>query len=265
MILISNCKAAKDIALKNNLKLINFQQKDFLDGSSEIILNDINIIENEVFIYYEFTMPFDKSSFNLLRLINLIKPKAKIQAIITPFMPFLREHNLNTFSLFDFKIIVLDSHVQNKKIFSELPNFKKYIEKDDLITLPDKGAIRYAKLYDNEYICGEKNRENGIFFKEYSKINQRNCVILDDILDTGYSLKQTIKTLKENGCCKIKAFISHFLDRNQFKKDEFQELGLDYLYICNRVLVENCKQEESDLLVQTVDFSYVFSDIRSKI
>jgi len=241
---------AKHIADLNGFEIINYEIEEFRDGSHQICVDlSPESIQHSDFalLFYVFKKPFDGDIPNVLRLLMYLKERFGQVVLLVPFMPFLREKvdgtHTDSLLLFDcFKILTLDAHITRDNIVSFEPiGFKTYIERDDLIVLPDAGARRYLGGCENDYVCATKDRSLGVVFDDFSKIQGRNCIILDDIVDTGYTLRHTISKLKEHNAKSIKACITHYLMNDEVLEcptSRFYNWGLDFLYIYDTVLTE---------------------------
>lgn len=201
---------AEKIARQNDFEHIMLEKNVYLDGSSEFFIKKQS---QNMLLYFEFYPPFDLYALECLKLLY----NYKFLALVTPFMPFLREKEeklkTNSFKLFEnIKIITLEPHELKANICAlNLSQYLK-INSNQLLIFPDEGAKnRYAKYFKNEFIVGKKNRLEGVIFEEFEEIENKHCFIIDDILDTGYTLKQTILSLKIAKALKIKAHITHVL------------------------------------------------------
>lgn len=267
------------IAALNAMHMKLYKTKEFLDGSSECIfegdfehelvpqLSQVQLIDfatlknskyENIFLLYEFSAPMDLYAIRALRVIEFLKRYCSQVFLVAPFMPFLREHldefRTHTWSAFNHvKIITLDPHVHRENVIVVGDKFfQSEIDEDDVIILPDAGACRYKNHYKNEVICAMKNRQNGITLPSVEKIAGRTCVILDDIISTGYTLKSTVAALKAHKPKKIKACITHNLDKNL----DPHAWGLDSLAISDTLIVgEKCKK--------IFDYAKAFTNLRS--
>lgn len=211
-----------------------FYSSDFFkDGSGFVRFDELPEAECAVF-YYSFVKPCDLYLGNFLRVICGLKKYKKVLAIV-PFMPFLREKDdLTTLGIIkschaNLKIITLDPHIQHEMISAVQPRlFQSMISQDALLVFPDTGAGRYMNMYTNDYVQAKKDRLQGVHFSDAQRIAGRDCVILDDIIDTGYTLNETIKTLYSHGARKVSACITHCLN-GKFDKPQ----GLENLSVCD--------------------------------
>lgn len=248
---------AEKIAQINDFALVEYEVERFNDGSSQIRLCQ-NFQARKIVLYYEFYKPMDLYVADCLRAIKLLHSRGSV-VLLAPFMPFLREHSASglesdSFSLFEgVRVFTLDAHTQRDEITSFQPDFfKDVIADSDLLVFPDCGARRYASLFANEYVVARKDRATGVHFENCSVLDMRNCVILDDIVDTGYTLRATVSALKNCGAASIKACVTHcFLQSVDVQ-------GLDSFYVCDTLV----KEARCDAVF---DFTRAFYELRSKL
>jgi phosphoribosylpyrophosphate synthetase len=239
MILLSSiCSNRGSLVAKNNgFHLAHYDIFQFPDGSNQIFCN----LENrEVVIYYEFQKPFDLFFPNLLRIISLVEKKNKIIGVASPFFPFLREKSDSflsfSFDLLKVPIITIDAHsnpssnLYNQKILNVSSDFfiSKVIRDSDLCVFPDQGAfLRYKNFIKNDYVVGKKTRGVGVFFENSNLILNRNCFVIDDIVDSGETLKMVLESLRVCGALKVGLFATHNLYGN------LESLGFDFCFSTN--------------------------------
>lgn len=205
---------AHKIIQDTDISISFYEEKAFNDGTVQFEINQKN---QNILLFHEFKKPFEIDAWRALSIARKISKTNNLIAIIAPFFPFLREKDENnkTYSceLFsEFKIITLDPHLNLKNIIpiSSDEIFGDKIQKNDLLIFPDFGATkRYEKLFKNEFITGQKDRNKSTYFKQSDKIENRNCVIIDDILDTGFTISETTRQLRLKKAKSVKVFVTH--------------------------------------------------------
>lgn len=139
------------------------------------------------------------------------------------------------------KIISIDIHAEcimgyfdipvvNLSFVDEIlvPNFEelygKY-KKNLVIVSPDIGGVKRARkladVVDLPFIVTEKERKSSdVSLRNiYGDVEKKDCLIIDDIIDSGNSIKQCINALKKRGANKIELASSHFLgDKNIYSE-----------------------------------------------
>jgi ribose-phosphate pyrophosphokinase len=128
------------------------------------------------------------------------------------------------------RVITMDLHADQIQGFFEIPVdhmyssnvFYPYIQSlklDNLcIVSPDTGGTKrastYAKVLDCDLAIGFKQREkqNEVTnLQIIGDVKDKNCIIVDDIIDTGGTLIKAANKLKENGAISVMAMCTHGL------------------------------------------------------
>ncbi len=142
--------------------------------------------------------------------------------IFIPYIPYSRQDKsvsfqatFNMFKKFNVrKIITIDIHkaVNNPMIINILPHQlfgERFKGSDFAVAAPDNGAISRAKEFA-EYLGTSLITIDKISGKTQNLeiANGRKCLIVDDIVDTGKTLKNAEKILKSAGASEIVSCIS---------------------------------------------------------
>jgi ribose-phosphate pyrophosphokinase len=127
-------------------------------------------------------------------------------------------------------------------------------KKENVIIAPDAGAAKKSTKISKTLDCGL-----GIINKVRTKHNEanalniigedvegKNCLIFDDMLDTGGSLCVATKMLKDKGAKKIVAFITHGIFSGDAIK-KIEESNISKIYVTN-TLPQNTKSEKIEVL-----------------
>ena len=137
------------------------------------------------------------------------------------------------------KVIVIDIHsliglkyfsikTKNETAITDLVKyFKKLSLKDPLIVSPDQGGKNRAKEFANEfnldYIALEKTRDKKtgtvkIKTKNLKQVENRDLILVDDMISTGGSIIKATQFLKKQKCKKIYVACTHALLMNDAEK-----------------------------------------------
>ncbi len=105
-------------------------------------------------------------------------------------------------------------HLFATKIF--LDHFATQKIKDFTIISPDVGGVERARAYAKKMQCGlafiDKRRprpNQASVYHVVGEVEGRNCIIIDDIVDTAGTLSEVAHALKTQGATSISAFITH--------------------------------------------------------
>jgi ribose-phosphate pyrophosphokinase len=129
------------------------------------------------------------------------------------------------------------------------PVLAKYVENlnlDDLtIVSPDAGGVGrakwFAKRINADLAIIDKRRPAPNIARVYNvigKVKNRNVVILDDMVDTGGTLVESVNAIKENGAKKIYSACTHGVLSGQ-AKDRIKASQLEELIITNTIPVND--------------------------
>ena len=107
-------------------------------------------------------------------------------------------------------------HLFAKPVFAKYLATRPDILEDLIVVSPDAGGVERARALAKYFNCGlaivDKRRDRpneSTVMNLIGDVKGRNCLIVDDICDTGGSLAKTADTLAENGAKGVYAVISH--------------------------------------------------------
>ena len=239
----ANLGLAKKIAKDLNMKLLKVEITKFKDGEIQAYYNE-TIRGKYVFIIQPTFGPAE-NWIELLILIDAAKRASayKIIAVI-PYFGYARQDrkdkprtsigaklmaNLLIAAGVD-RVITMDLHADQIQGFFEIPVdhmyssnvFYPYIQslklKNLCIVSPDTGGTKrastYAKALDCDLAIGFKQREkqNEVAnLQIIGDVKGKNCIIVDDIIDTGGTLIKAADKLKEHGAKSVMAMCTHGL------------------------------------------------------
>ena len=118
---------------------------------------------------------------------------------------------LHTSAIQGFFNIPVD-HLFSKSIFGS------YFEKEDnmIVVSPDAGGAERARAIAKYYDCGlaivDKRRDRpneSAVMHIIGDVDGKNCLLVDDICDTGGSLCKAAEALMSHGACSVSAAITH--------------------------------------------------------
>lgn len=128
------------------------------------------------------------------------------------------------------RIVTIDLHADQIEGFFNIPVdhldsgyiFVPYIRSFNLdnvvLVAPDNGASKRVKAYADVLgldmvVCYKSRKiENKVSeIKVLGEVDGKDCILIDDILDTGGTLCKTADVLKEKGAVSVRAIVTHFL------------------------------------------------------
>jgi ribose-phosphate pyrophosphokinase len=239
----ANPELAKKIAKELKMNLLEVEIAQFKDGEIQAYYNE-TIRGKHVFI----VQPTNGPAENLIELLILIDAAKRASAhkiiAVIPYFGYARQDrkdkprtsigaklmaNLLIAAGVN-RVITMDLHADQIQGFFEIPVdhmyssnvFYPYIQSLQLDNLcmvsPDTGGTKrasaYAKVLDCDLAIGFKQREkqNEVAnLQIIGDVKEKNCIIVDDIIDTGGTLIKAATKLKENGAKSVMAMCSHGL------------------------------------------------------
>ena len=239
----SNQKLSKDIAKQLKLKLVNTNIKRFADGEIYIEINE-NIRGNSVFVVQSTSNPANDNLMELLLVIDALKrSSAKNITAVIPYYGYARQDrkvaprtsisakvvaNLLT-NAGASRVVTVDLHAGQIQGFFDIPvdnlfatpifarHAKKKIKNKNIICVaPDVGGTERAralgKLLNVGLAIVDKRRPKpgqSQVMNVIGDVKGKTCVIVDDIIDSGGTIVNAAKALKDRGAKEVYVYITH--------------------------------------------------------
>lgn len=240
----SNRPLAEEIAKYVGIPLSNCEIKRFADGEVQINIEE-SVRGHRVFVVQTTSNPVNENYMELLIMIDALKrASAESVTVIMPYYGYSRQDrkaaprqpisaklvaNLLQTAGAD-RLVCFDLHAAQIQGFFDIPidNFlalplfgEYFVSKnlDDVVVVsPDHGgAVRARKLAEIlqapiAIIDKRRPRPNSAeVMNIVGEIEGKNCIIIDDMVDTAGTLAIVIKTLKERGAKEVYACCTHAL------------------------------------------------------
>ena len=239
----SNKFLSKKISKYLKTRLVNSSIKKFSDGEIYIEINE-NIRGNSIFIIQSVSSPANDNLMELLLCIDALKrSSAKNITAVVPYFGYARQDrkvvprtsisakmvsNLITKAGAD-RVVTLDLHSGQIQGFFDIPvdnlfatpifarHIKKKIKSNNLICVaPDVGGTARAralgKLLNVGLAIVDKRRPSpgrSEVMNVIGNVNNKTCIIVDDIIDSGGTIVNAAKVLKEKGAKDVHVYVSH--------------------------------------------------------
>ena len=239
----SNKPLSKNIAKYLKTKLVNSSIKKFSDGEIYIEINE-NIRGNSIFIIQSISSPANDNLMELLLCIDALKrSSAKNITAVIPYFGYARQDrkvvprtsisaklvsNLITKAGAD-RVVTVDLHAGQIQGFFDIPVdnlfttplFARYIKKKfkskKLICVsPDIGGVQRTrglatKIKADLAIIDKRRPEPGKseVMNIIGDVKGKNCIIVDDIIDSGGTIVNAVEALKKAGALDVYVFITH--------------------------------------------------------
>ena len=258
----SNPRLSKEISKKLKLKLINTNIKRFADGEIYIEINE-NIRGNSVFVIQSTSTPANDNIMELLLCIDALRrSSAKNITAVIPYFGYARQDrkvaprtsisakvvsNLIT-NAGASRIVTVDLHAGQIQGFFDIPvdnlfttpMFARYIKKKfktkNLVCVsPDVGGVQRTrglatKIKADLAIIDKRRPEPGKsqVMNIIGDVKGKNCIIVDDIIDSGGTIINAVEALKKAGAIDVYVFITHAVLSNNaaelIKKSKIKKL-----------------------------------------
>lgn len=300
--LIINCgqltEMATYVAMTTEAKLVDSEIGKFNCGETRVVLND-SMRGNHIFIFQSFSQEVNNDLMDLLVTISAAKSaSSKEITVVVPYLCYSRQErktrarepitaklvaDLTTTAGAD-RVVTVDLHAAAiQGFYPVLDNldamsvFKVYIERriirdksKTVIIAPDFGSAKRARKYKNklevDVVIIEKMRsgpgQNEVVELYGGSVKEKDCIIVDDLLDTGGTLIKAAESLKNLGATAVHAVITHPV----LSKDAVSRIEgscLDSIHVGNTI-------NQSERLKDTkkfhiVDFSPFIAEVVRRI
>ena len=239
----SNSRLCKDIARQLKLKLVNSNIKRFADGEVYVEINE-NIRGNSIFVIQSTSNPANDNLMELLICIDALRrSSAKNITAVIPYFGYARQDrkvvprtsisaklvsNLITKAGAD-RVVTVDLHAGQIQGFFDIPvdnlfatpifarHAKKKIKSKNIICVaPDVGGTERAralgKLLNVGLAIVDKRRPKpgqSQVMNVIGDVKGKTCLIVDDIIDSGGTIVNAAKALKDRGAKEVYVYITH--------------------------------------------------------
>ena len=239
----SNKPLSKNIAKYLKSKLVNSSIKKFSDGEIYVEVNE-NIRGNSIFIIQSVSSPANDNLMELLLCIDALKrSSAKNITTVIPYFGYARQDrkvvprtsisaklvsNLITKAGAD-RVVTVDLHAGQIQGFFDIPvdnlfatpifarHVKKKIKSKNIICVaPDVGGTERAralgKLLNVGLAVVDKRIPKPVHWLVMNiigNVNGKICIFVDDIIDSGGTIINAAKALKDRGAKEVYVYITH--------------------------------------------------------
>lgn len=284
----SNQTLANQISDFLDVPLVNPQLVRFANG--EIFCEiEKHVRGADVFIIQSTCSPVNDNMMELLIMIDALKraSAASITAVI-PFYGYARQDRkasprtpISAKLVADIitvagatRVITMDLHAGQIQGFFNIPfdnifaspvilNYikKELIKENTIFVSPDAGGVERVRFYAKKLNCEiamiDKRRTGKNIAEAMNVIGNvsgKECIIIDDMIDTAGTLVEACKALKNNGATKIYAFATHpvFSDPAIKRISECPEL--DRVIVTDTIpLTEAAKKQDKIKVLSTAE------------
>ena len=292
----SNLKLCKDIARNLKLKLVNTNIKRFPDNEIYVEINE-NIRGNSLFVVQSTSNPVNDNLMELLICIDALRrSSAKNITAVIPYFGYARQDrkvvprtaisaklvsNLITDAGAN-RILSVDLHAGQIQGFFDIPvdnlfatpifarHIKKNIKTNNLICVaPDVGGVERARALSRRINVGiaiiDKRRPTpgkSEVMNIVGNVKHKICVIIDDIIDSGGTIVNAAKALKDKGAKEIYVYITHAVLSGS-AVDKIKESQIKKLIITDTI--DNSKKIKISKKIEVISFAPMISEAIKRI
>jgi len=292
----SNLKLCKDIARNLKLKLVNTNIKRFQDNEIYVEINE-NIRGNSIFVVQSTSNPVNDNLMELLICIDALRrSSAKNITAVIPYFGYARQDrkvvprtaisaklvsNLITDAGAN-RILSVDLHAGQIQGFFDIPvdnlfatpifarHIKKNIKTNNLICVaPDVGGVERTRALSRRINVGiaiiDKRRPTpgkSEVMNIVGNVKHKICVIVDDIIDSGGTIVNAAKALKDKGAKEIYVYITHAVLSGS-AVDKIKESQIKKLIITDTI--DNSKKIKISKKIEVISFAPMISEAIKRI
>ena len=292
----SNSRLCENIARQLKLKLVNSNIKRFADGEVYVEINE-NIRGNSIFVVQSTSNPANDNLMELLICIDALRrSSAKNITAVIPYFGYARQDrkvvprtaisaklvsNLITNAGAN-RILSVDLHAGQIQGFFDIPVdnlfstpiFAKHIKRklriNNLICVaPDVGGVERARslgrrinvsiaIIDKRRPAPGKSEVMNIV----GNIKNKNCVIVDDIIDTGGTIVNAAKALKDKDAKDIYVYITHAVLSGQ-AVEQIEKSQIKKLITTDTI--DNSKKIKGSKKIEIISMAPIISEAMKRI
>ena len=292
----SNSRLCENIARQLKLKLVNSNIKRFADGEVYVEINE-NIRGNSIFVVQSTSNPANDNLMELLICIDALRrSSAKNITAVIPYFGYARQDrkvvprtaisaklvsNLITNAGAN-RILSVDLHAGQIQGFFDIPVdnlfstpiFAKHIKRklriNNLICVaPDVGGVERARslgrkinvsiaIIDKRRPAPGKSEVMNIV----GNIKNKNCIIVDDIIDTGGTIVNAAKALKDKDAKDIYVYITHAVLSGQ-AVEKIEKSQIKKLITTDTI--DNSKKIRGSKKIEIISMAPIISEAMKRI
>ncbi|AXN02342.1 ribose-phosphate pyrophosphokinase [Candidatus Purcelliella pentastirinorum] len=271
-------KLANLIAKRLNTNLGNAIVSRFSDGEISVQINE-NVRGDDIFIIQSTCAPTNDNIMELVVIVDALRRASagRITAVI-PYFGYARQDRrvrsarvpITAKVIADFlsivgvdRVLTVDLHAEQIQGFFDIPVdnvFGSPILIEDILQInlenpivvsPDIGGVIRARaiaklLNETNMAIIDKRRPKSKNISQVMNVigdvNQRNCILIDDMIDTGSTLCKAANALKKRGAKQVYAYATHPIFSGNAKKN-IMHSSIDEIIVCDTIpLNKNIKK-----------------------
>ncbi len=276
-----NSSLAKNISLNLDVPYENAELRVFADGESKIRLD--NVAKRNCIIIHSTYPPIDQHLMQLFMIIYKCKQDgASDICVVNPYLAYSRQDKIFVegeivtinligrilASLGTTKLVTIDAHSPESFNYSfetvdlsAIPSLASYVKNNitlnkPIVISPDEGGIQRAKKFagvinvDMLSLIKTRDRFTGdvsISLSDQQPLENRDALIVDDMISTGNSIIKATEILKKNNIGNVYVVCTHALLLND-AKEKLLNAGIMEVISTNSIPNEFAKVDLSSVI-----------------
>jgi len=278
-----NSSLAKNISLNLNVPYENAELRVFADGESKIRLD--NVAKKNCIIIHSTYPPTDQHLMQLFMFIYKCKQDgASDICVVNPYLAYSRQDKVFVdgeivtvnligqilASLGTTKLVTIDTHSPESLHYtfetvdlSAIPSLANYVKKNitlnkPIVISPDEGGVHRAKKFagaieieiDMLSLIKTRDRFTGdvsISLSQQQPLENRDALIVDDMISTGNSIIKATEILKKNHIGNVYVLCTHALLLDD-AKEKLLKAGVKEVISTNSIPNEFAKVDLSSVI-----------------
>ncbi|AWH90597.1 ribose-phosphate pyrophosphokinase [Buchnera aphidicola (Melanaphis sacchari)] len=266
-------KLAKFIAQRLYINLGNAAVGRFSDGEISVQINE-NVRGSDVFIIQSTCAPTNDNIMELVVMIDALRRASagRITAVI-PYFGYSRQDRrvrsarvpITAKVVADFlssigvdRVLTVDLHAEQIQGFFDVPvdnvfgslilleDMLQRELKNPIVVSPDIGGVVRARaiaklLYDTDMAIIDKRRPRpniSRIMHIIGDVANRDCILVDDMIDTGGTLCKAAEALKERGAKRVFAYATHPIFSGE-ALNNLKSSVIDEVVVCDTIPLQN--------------------------
>ncbi|AEI74897.1 Ribose-phosphate pyrophosphokinase [Candidatus Moranella endobia PCVAL] len=258
----------------------------FSDGEINVQINE-NVRGGDIFIIQSTCVPTNENLMELVIMVDALRRASagRITAII-PYFGYARQDRrvrsnrvpITAKVIADFlsrvgidRVLTVDLHAEQIQGFFDVPVdnvfgskiiFEDLLQKElenPIIVSPDIGGVVRARaiakmLHDTDMAIIDKRRPRANLSQVMhiiGDVENRDCVLVDDIIDTGGTLCKATEALKERGAKRVFAYATHPIFSGQAYENIKNSL-IDEVIVCDTIPLDTSIQALTNVRTLTL-------------
>lgn len=292
----SNLTLAQSVATHLNQKLVKATIKRFADQEISVEVHE-NIRGEDVFVVQSTSYPANDNLMELLLTLDAMRRSSarRVTAVI-PYFGYARQDrksgprtpisaklvaNLITQAGAD-RVLTMDLHAGQIQGFFDIPvdNLyaapmfakdiaKTYAGRDLVIVSPDVGGVVRARslatrLHCDLAIIDKRRPKAGVseVMNVIGDVEGRDCILVDDIVDSGGTLINAAKALIAEGATSASVYVTHGVLSGEASA-RIRDSGLEMMTVTNTIQATDLTQSVSN--IRQLDVSGLIADAMDRI